>query len=200
EGIVAFIRRATESSYGLKGCFYEFQWPGVLDELRQAKGRGVDVEIVYDDIDNATGPHKKNEDAIATAKIKSLTKPRKNGTLMHNKFLVLTKGGKPVAVLFGSTNLTLNGLFGHAHCTHVVESADIAARYLAFFTKLCTDPETKSGSTYKQWTIDQTPAPAVKFVQGMAPVYSPRANLDALNWYGDLAGGAKAALFMTFAF
>src|SRR5262249_15146749 len=66
EGIVAFIRRATGPSYGLKGCFYEFQWPGVLDELRQAKDRGVDVEIVYDDIDNATGPHKKNEDAIAT--------------------------------------------------------------------------------------------------------------------------------------
>jgi phosphatidylserine/phosphatidylglycerophosphate/cardiolipin synthase-like enzyme len=34
----------------------------------------------------------------------------------------------------------------------------------------------------------------------MAPVFSPRANLDALNWYGQLAGGAKDALFMTFAF
>ena len=40
---------------------------------------------------------------------------RSNGTLMHNKFLVLTRNDKPVAVLFGSTNLTLNGLFGHAN-------------------------------------------------------------------------------------
>jgi len=200
EGIIAFIRRATGPGYGLKGCFYEFQWGSVLDELRKAKDRGVDVRIVYDDIDNATGPHKLNEAAIATAMIGSLTTPRQHGTLMHNKFLVLTKASKPVAVLFGSTNLTLNGLFGHANCTHVVENAEIATRYLGFFTKLGTDPATTRGNTYKQWTIDQTPAPAASFVEGMAPVYSPRANLDALNWYGDLAGAAKDALFMTFAF
>jgi phosphatidylserine/phosphatidylglycerophosphate/cardiolipin synthase-like enzyme len=200
EGIVKFIQRATGSSYGLKGCFYEFQSPVVLDELRKAKGRGVDVSIVFDDIDNTTGPHKLNEDAIAAAKIKTITKPRQNGTLMHNKFLVLTKGKDPVAVLFGSTNLTLNGLYGHANCTHVVEKAEIAAKYLDFYKKLFTDPETVRGNTYKRWTIDQTPAPASKFIEGMAPVFSPRANLDALNWYGDLAGAAKDALFMTFAF
>jgi phosphatidylserine/phosphatidylglycerophosphate/cardiolipin synthase-like enzyme len=34
----------------------------------------------------------------------------------------------------------------------------------------------------------------------MAPVFSPRADLDALDWYGKLAGAAKDALFMTFAF
>jgi len=48
--------------------------------------------------------------------------------------------------------------------------------------------------------MEQTPAPATEFVAGMAPVFSPRANLDALNWYGDIAGSAKDALFMTFAF
>lgn len=200
EGIVAFIQRAKGPAYALKGCFYEFQWQGVLDELRKAKNRGAEVAIVFDDIDNATGPHTLNEAAILTAKIKSLTKPRQNGTLMHNKFLVLTKDTEPIAVLFGSTNLTLNGLFGHANCTHVVENADIAAKYLDFYTKLRGDPVTTRGNTYKQWTIDQTPAPATEFIEGMAPVFSPRANVDALNWYGGLAGAAKDALFMTFAF
>ena len=200
EGIAAFIQRAKGPGYALKGCFYEFQWPSVLDELRKAKARGASVAIVFDDIDNATGPHTLNEAAIETAKIKLLTKPRQNGTLMHNKFLVLTKGNEPIAVLFGSTNLTLNGLYGHANCTHVVENADIAAKYLDFFTKLHDDPETTRGNTYKQWTIDQTPAPATTFIEGMAPVFSPRANLDALDWYGELAGAAKDALFMTFAF
>ena len=200
EAIVAFIQRAKGPSYGLKGCFYEFQWLGVLDELRDAKARGASVAIVFDDIDSATGPHEANEEAITTAKIKSLTKPRQNGSLMHNKFLVLTKNGKPLAVLFGSTNLTLNGLFGHANCAHVVENADIAAKYLDFYTKLHTDPVTTRGNTYKQWTIDQTPAPATQFIDGMAPVFSPRANPDALDWYGDLAGAAKGGLFMTFAF
>lgn len=165
EGINAFIQRATGPGYGLKGCFYEFQWPGVLDELRKAKARGADVDIVFDDIEGATGPRKANEAAIKAAKIKALTKARQHGKLMHNKFLVLTHGDEPIAVLFGSTNLTLNGLFGHANCTHVVENADIAAKYLAYFKKLHTDPETTSGSTYKQWTIDQSPAPAEQFTQ-----------------------------------
>jgi phosphatidylserine/phosphatidylglycerophosphate/cardiolipin synthase-like enzyme len=199
ESIIAFIRRATGGQFGLKGAFYEFQWPTVLDELRAAKLRGVDVHVVFDDIDNETGPHGDNEDAIARSQLQSVTKPRTKGTLMHNKFLVLTENGIPRAVLFGSTNLTENGLFGHANCTHVVENEHIAAKYLAFHDKLATDPETSHG-TYKTWTINQTPAPTTNFIEGMAPVFSPRANSDALDWYGELAGSAQHALFMTFAF
>ena len=201
EGIIAFIARAKDKKCGLKGAFYEFQWPTVLKALRDAKGRGAAVEIVFDDIDNETGPHGENEDAIELAGIKALTKPRTRGTLMHNKFLVLTQDGKPTAVLFGSTNLTLNGLFGHANCTHIVEDAKIAAKYLTYFTKLKSDPDTSGkGNAYKKWTITQTPAPAKTFESGMAAVFSPRANLDALKWYGTLADSATKALFMTFAF
>lgn len=34
---------------------YEFQWPDVLLGFRQAKSRGAQVSIVYDDIDKAPG-------------------------------------------------------------------------------------------------------------------------------------------------
>jgi hypothetical protein len=202
EGILAFVARAKGQSFGLRGAFYEFQWPIVLDALREAKKRGASVEIVFDDVDNESGPHGDNEDAIATAKIQALCKPRSKGTLMHNKFLVLTERGKPKAVLFGSTNLTENGIYGHANCTHVVEHPGVAAKYLKLFTKLKSDPATTGGKTnpYKKWTVAQTPAPAKTFTDGMAAVFSPRSNLDALDWYGKLAGSAKDALFMTFAF
>jgi len=200
EGIISFIQRAAGAEFGLKGAFYEFQWPAVLNELAAAKARDVDVHIVFDDIDNETGPHGDNEDAIKASHLGSVTTPRTNGTLMHNKFLVLTKNGKPQAVLFGSTNLTENGLYGHANCAHIVENKAIAQKYLDFHDKLTTDPETGRGNTYKTWTIDQTPAPATEFIDGMAAVFSPRANLDALNWYGKLADEAKKGLFMTFAF
>jgi phosphatidylserine/phosphatidylglycerophosphate/cardiolipin synthase-like enzyme len=201
EGIISFIERAKGKKFGLKGAFYEFQWPTVLKALHDAKGRGASVEIVFDDIDNETGPHGDNEDAIKLAGIKALTKPRSRGTLMHNKFLVLTENNKPTAVLFGSTNLTLNGLFGHANCTHIVENAKIVAKYLSYFAKLKTDPDTSGrGNPYKKWTIVQTPAPTKTFEDGMTAVFSPRANLDALKWYGTLADSATEALFMTFAF
>jgi hypothetical protein len=201
EGIVAFIERAKGNGFGLKGAFYEFQWPIVLKALHDAKARGAAVEIVFDDIDNETGPHGDNEDAIKLAQIKAECTPRTNGTLMHNKFLVLTEKSKPKAVLFGSTNLTENGIYGHANCTHVVENAAIAEKYLTFFQKLKTDPVTTGASNpYKRWTMTQTPAPAMTFEDGMAPVFSPRANLNALKWYATLAGSAQGALFMTFAF
>lgn len=201
EGIVAFIERAKGAGFGLKGAFYEFQWPVVLTALHDAKTRGASVEIVFDDIDNETGPHGDNEDAIKLAQLKAVCTPRSNGTLMHNKFLVLTEKNKPKALLFGSTNLTENGIYGHANCTHVVEDATIAAKYLEYFKKLKTDPVTTGKSNpYKQWTITNTPAPAQAFTNGMAPVFSPRSNLKALQWYGTLAGSAKDALFMTFAF
>jgi len=201
EGIVAFIERARGKGFGLKGAFYEFQWPLVLDALHDAKARGASVEIVFDDIDNETGPQGDNEDAIKLAQIKAVCTPRSNGTLMHNKFLVLTEKNKPKALLFGSTNLTENGIYGHANCTHVVEDPAIATKYLEYFNKLKTDPVTTGkGNPYKQWTTARTPAPATTFQNGMAPVFSPRSNLDALKWYGTLGGSAKDALFMTFAF
>jgi phosphatidylserine/phosphatidylglycerophosphate/cardiolipin synthase-like enzyme len=201
EGIRDFIARAKNSRWSLKGAFYEFQWPAVIDAFGEAKKRGVEVSIVFDDIDNATGPHKKNENAIADEKLKSICVPRTNGTLMHNKFIVLIESGKPHAVLFGSTNLTENGLYGHANCAHVVENDDIAAKYLAFYEKLTEDPETSTRvSDYKHWTVEQTPAPAKKLSDGMAPVFSPRADIDALTWYAEIAASAKAGLFMTFAF
>jgi PLD-like domain len=201
ESLTDFIARATGPEFAIKGAFYEFQWPTVLDALHEAKSaRHVDVDVVFDDIDKGSGPHKRNEAAIKSAKLKTATTPRKNGTLMHNKFLVLLKDGEPQSVLFGSTNLTENGLFGHANCTHIAEDKDIARKYLDFHEKLTSDPDTHAGSEYKTWTIDETPAPATKFFHNMAPVFSPRANVDALDWYGELAGSAKDALFMTFAF
>lgn len=200
ESITSFIQRAEDEHFSLKGAFYEFQWPAVLNELRAAKERGAVVDVVFDDIDKEKGPHTKNETAIASCKLKSATTPRTNGTLMHNKFLVLSKNDEPQAVLFGSTNLTENGLFGHANLSHVVENSEIAAKYLKFYEMLKTDPETTKNSGYKEWIVDQTPVPATDYADGMAPVFSPRENLDALDWYGELAGGAKKALFMTFAF
>ena len=103
----------------------------MLEAFGEAARRGATVRVVYDGIDQK----EKNERAIAEARIRSVCEPRTTGKLMHNKFVVLARKGKPVAVWTGSTNI------------------------------------------------------------------SPRKGLDVLDWYAtEVAGKAKDALFMTFAF
>ncbi|TCV68712.1 phospholipase D-like domain-containing protein [Neorhizobium sp. S3-V5DH] len=121
ESIVAFIERAKDDAWSLEGAFYEFQWPAVQDALKAAERRGVHLSIIYDDIESDTGSWEKNEKAIEDAGLADVCKPRQRGRLMHNKFLVLSEGGKLQALLFGSTNLTENGIFGHANCVHIIE-------------------------------------------------------------------------------
>lgn len=200
EAIVGFIERATGPGWSLRGAFYEFQWPKVLEALAKAKQRGVDVAIVFDDIESDTGPWDANEDAIKKAGLEDVVIPRTHGTIMHNKFLVLGHGGTPRALMFGSTNITENGIFGHANCVHIIEGAHPATEYLAYLDQLKTDPLTTKAAGYTDWTVAHAPAPSPLPAAGQVPVFSPRSDLDALEWYAKIAGETKKALFMTFAF
>lgn len=198
ESIAAFIRRADGASYGLRGAIYEFQWPALLSELKQADQRGADVRVLYDAIDNAVhDPVAANEEAIAEAGIGALSTGFVNGKLMHNKFLVLTRDGAAVAVLTGSTNWTPNGLFGHLNCTHIVEDAAVAAAYLAYWSELSQD---KGSSAIKDWTGARGALPLELADDSVGTVFSPQSSLSALNAYAHYAASARQGLFTTFAF
>jgi len=201
EALLAFIARANSAEYALYGAVYELQWPGVLDALKAASVAGVDVRIVYDAIPGASGPGIKNARAIAAAQIEALCIPRTTGKLMHNKFFVLAKHGRPVAVWTGSTNLTENGIFGHANCGHLVEDPAIAAAYKAYWDELRGDPQS---AAERAWVAANNPAPPNPWVADTTAIFSPRTGLRVLEWYADVAGTlvdqARRPLFMTFAF
>ncbi len=57
----------------------------------------------------------------------------------HNKFAVLAVGGAPTAVWTGSTNWTDTGLCAQTNNTIVVNSADVARTYLAYWNRLVDD-------------------------------------------------------------
>ncbi|RNJ46948.1 hypothetical protein B5V01_33930 [Mesorhizobium erdmanii] len=200
EGILGFIARAQGPGWTLKGAFYEFQWPAVLDALAAAHARGAEVSVVFDYIEKPKGPWKKNATAITAAHLDAFCIKRTHGTLMHNKYLVLSHNNAPVALLFGSTNLTENGIFGHANCAHIIEGPEPAGTYLQYFQALTGDPLTTKESTYKADNVTRSPIPSPLPAQASMPIFSPRPKLEALKWYADLAGGAKKGLFMTFAF
>jgi phosphatidylserine/phosphatidylglycerophosphate/cardiolipin synthase-like enzyme len=205
EALLKFIDRA-QSGWELHAAIYEFQWPAVLKAVKAAKDRGVTVQVLFDEIggdkEESKGPAKKNQAAIADARIKSICQGRSNSShIMHNKFFILSQDGTPKAVWTGSTNLTENGIFGHSNLGHIVEDETVAQAFLEYWHRLAEDP--KVDKNYRAANTDATPIPPAQWQQGTTAVFSPRgttSNLDALNWYADIAAGATDGLFMTFAF
>jgi PLD-like domain len=197
EAIVAFIGRAAGKGWGLHGAIYELRWPSVTKALGDANGRGAKVQVLYHGKDDETGD--KNADAIEDARIKGLCKPRTNGYLMHNKFLVLTKGEEPVAVWTGSTNATINGIFGHMNCGHMVEDAKVAGEYLEYWREIYDDPENKAERAWLDKHNARPPQPGDP-EQPVTTVFSPHNGEAVLDWYRDIAASAEDALMMSFAF
>lgn len=198
EAITTFIGKATDHSFGLRVAIYEFQWPAVLDALRAVADKGADVKVLFDAIPNAkSDPVDKNEEAIANEGITRLCTGLTEGKIMHNKFIVLLKNGKPIEVLTGSTNYTENGIFGHLNCAHVVNDKDVAATYLDYWDELSQDVDLK---TLRPWVNQHTPAPPNPPAQGVGEVFSPQTGVGTLTRYGQIAAGAQKGLFMTFAF
>jgi len=118
---------------------------------------------------------------------------------MHNKFFPLIRDGEPQAVWTGSTNLTENGIFGHSNVGHIVEDNAVARSYLDDWNRLDRDPEV--GEAYRNANMASTPAPPEPWNAVTSPVFSPRGTeLDSLEWYAAIAGGAGRGLFMTFPF
>lgn len=65
----------------------------------------------------------------------------------HNKLAVYVEGGKPKAILSGSTNWTETGLCTQSNNALIVEDPKIAAIYLAYWQSLWNDPQ-PAGAPY----------------------------------------------------
>ena len=119
EACLSFIDD-TPAGDGLRVCAYEFTYPPVLNALKAALQRGVDVQIIYhktsanDSAINSTGiPKNKNGKLVLIER----TRPK----IPHNKFIVrLEKDRKPVSVWTGSTNFTASGFLGQTNIGHLV--------------------------------------------------------------------------------
>jgi hypothetical protein len=198
ESIITFIEEASGPGFGLRVAIYEFQWPEILRALGAAAKRGVDVKVLYDAIENAKeDPVHKNEEAIEAAGIGAFCQGLTEGKIMHNKFIVLLKESAPIQVLTGSTNYTENGLFGHLNCSHIVNDAAVAGAFLAYWTELQKDQPT---ADLKTWDDAHSAKPPNPPDPGTKEMFSPQKGKSTLARYVDVAGSAKHALFMTFAF
>ncbi|MER3523932.1 MAG: hypothetical protein C4326_07655 [Ignavibacteria bacterium] len=196
EAMLAFIGRAADASFALRGAVYEFVYDEVLQAFKQAHLRGADVRIVCD----ARKQRSKNEAAITKAGLKTLCIPRKREPkkIAHNKFIILLKHGKPLAVWTGSTNITEKGIFGQCNEGHIVNDQHIAQQFLTYWNTLATDPP---AATVKSTTVHLQPDVDSRQVSiGMTSVFSPRPSSTMLQTYADLLDRAQGLVCGTFPF
>jgi hypothetical protein len=198
EAIKGFIDRAEGPGWGLRVCAYEFTEDHVLQALRDAwKIRHVDVKILYHALDDDQKID--NEKKITEFELKEICFGRKAKglSLSHNKMIVLEKSGIAQAILTGSTNFSEGGIFGHSNVVHICEDQEISQKYLWLWNELLKNEDK---SEFAELISAQIQLPIEPELQGTTPIFSPRTDLDALEWYAHQAKGAKKALFMTFAF
>lgn len=193
EGLERFIGQAGAGDR-IVGAFFEFKSPRIYEALKAAEARGASIQVLYD----ADSQREGNETALEGQGMEGMVKPREHsGQFAHNKFFVLLKNGVAKEVLAGSTNLSLNGIFGHSNNVHIVRDPEIAEKYRLYWERLNQDLTVKPMAL---GNAQETPAPVLPWPQPIVPVFSPRPDLAALDWYVDLARTARAPVFTTFAF
>ena len=191
EALLAFIGQASDESWTLHGSFYEFEHPSVLRALAVAASVGVDVKLVVDG-DEATNHEAVEEHGLEDC----VTTWRTKAQIPHNKFLVLVHDGVAEQVWTGSTNITVNGIFGQSNVGHVVRDPQVAASYLGYWHELVADP---TPGVLNDWVEVHNELPDT-WPPGITVVFSPRQSFAALDRYCEAFGDAAELLCATFAF
>ncbi|MBS1791767.1 MAG: hypothetical protein JST85_28925 [Acidobacteria bacterium] len=205
EACLRFIND-TPAGYGLRVAAYEFTYKPILDALKNALDRGVDVRIVYHDTVKASGKEKgANEKAIKAAGLpkkigrRQVLFPRSKTKIPHNKFIVQLKDGtEPIKLWTGSTNFTPSGFLGQTNVGHLIGDEETARMFLAYWEILKRDPDLETARTGATRLTPNPPSliPANSTVR----VFSPRPKSDLLKWYGNRIGDATGSVMFTAAF
>lgn len=204
EALIGFIGLAKDQGFGLRAAVYEFRYQPVVNAFAAAVEAGADVKIVYD----AESAYKRpNEDAIALAGLDAnhAVIPRTvSEGIRHNKFIILLRGGVPVAVWTGSTNISAGGIFGHSNVGHVVWDAGVAQQYLAYWTDLSNN---LTCTKLRPLNNARTPRPPGKPPKNsITPLFSARdtpsqaSPPQTLQWYADRMAEARQLVCFTVAF
>jgi hypothetical protein len=193
--LLAFIARANDNTFSLRAAIYEMKWPAVLAAFKAAADAGADVKIIYHARADETGIA--NVAQIDAAGIGALCVRRVKAKLMHNKFIVLSKAGKPISVWTGSTNLSRNALHGQLNVGHAIHDRALARAFLGYWTELAADP---ADEHVKDWAEANNALPPADDSDPLVPVFSPHRGRGVFDWWIDLAGAGGKPLFMTFPF
>lgn len=175
---------------------YDLDEPDIIDAFARLKSR---LRIVIDNSkDHLAGS---SADYAATKLTASAGKTNVKRThfkrLQHNKVLIVKDAaGKPVKVLFGSTNFSFNGLYTQANNAIVLEDETAASLFEEAFNQAWTAPSKFASTIGAEWRKVTPP--------GKLPVqlcFSPHANTEmSLNPIAAAIDKAKSSVFFAIAF
>lgn len=214
EGLLKFLRQAIDSSYTIYGAFYELQLPEFLAEIKAAMTRGVKIELIvsgkddqYLDKTYKNGTIRlNNKSMMANAGIDTCVKTlRTKPSQPHNKFMVLLKDNVAKQVWFGSTNITLAGIFGQCNTGHWIVDDTIAKQYKSYWLSLVDNPT--MGTVAKTTMQIQKSIDLTNLTNGEYIFFSPRdlpkltgTKSAHLQHYANLIDSAKEMVCMIFPF
>lgn len=158
----------------------------VMPALESFKTRGGAGDLVY---------YRKPKDTASQAAADSLqsvkfpTHARTKANIMHDKFIVRRKAGKPEAVLAGSANFTPEAITAQANVLHTFDSPALAELYAKREELLRSDPPLKSISPASKWSKT--------IIVGGAKIrvfFSPEKGRTSIDAVVKAAQGAKSSV------
>ena len=165
EGVTSLLDRADKNGGTINAALYELNDPKGLEPRLQAADRGnpKSRSVILGNEQSVDPKTQKaiedadaeNRAALKAAKVTVIDRILGKGSIPHNKFMVLSENGAPVAVLSGSTNWTSTGLCTQTNNALVIESADLGRRYLEFWNALQADV------AGRRWRREKTPVAGV---------------------------------------
>lgn len=211
EGILEFVKKANTKKHSLYCAFYEIRYPGFLKELKAAKTRIKDLQIVYNKLSaqnqDSTDPmiDPGNIQSLKKFGLDSVSHGRSKASQPHNKFMVLCENDKPIEIWTGSTNFSMSGIFGHCNTGHWIKDATIARQYKDYWDLLKDNPKMKDLADLSE-TL-QEDVDLTKLKKGTYVFFSPR-NLPHpdkttpphLKAYAKLINSAKELVCMIIPF
>jgi hypothetical protein len=149
EGVTSLLSRADKNGGAIHAALYELNDPQGLEKKLQANAKSRNVILGNEQGPKSDDADADNRRALKDAGANVIDRILGKGDIPHNKFMVLSENDQPTAVLSGSTNWTSTGLCTQSNNALIIESKDVAQRYLDYWNALKADTEAADGDQHR---------------------------------------------------
>jgi phosphatidylserine/phosphatidylglycerophosphate/cardiolipin synthase-like enzyme len=191
------LKEIQAPAYTVDFMAYDLDEPDVVASI-VSMGKRVRalLDNTADHTKAGTGAAEAAQHILASAGAENVKQTHFQG-LQHNKVLVVKKNGKPVKVLFGSTNFSFRGLYIQANNMVVLEAPEIVQLFSDYFDAAFADPAGYRNTPMAQQWHDFTTAGKPPISVCLSPHTDPSLSLDRI---GSAINGAKSSVFFAIAF